>query len=311
MRLRAGVIGAGAFGRFHAQKYAGMPGVTLAALFDPDAGRAAALAREFGARPCSDAAEFWELVDLVSIAVPAGHHFDWARAALAAGKHFLLEKPLASRLSDGRALVAAAARTPSHPVTAMGHQERIAARALGLFALIAAKGPPATVSCVRAGPWSGRGGDVSVTLDLMSHDLDLVRALLPDPLLLLEAKGAIGPSGLWDQVSTRLDAGGVLVSLSASRMANERRRGMTLGFSDGEVEVDFLARRIRASGNIVLPDANFADPELTDPIGVNVANFVRAVQGQSRAELVSLDDGLAALQLALAVDSLLDGAGDR
>lgn len=317
-RLRAGVIGTGVFGRLHAQKYADLGDVELSAVFDPDATRAAALAGAFGARPCSRPAMFWKQVDLVTIAVPAVHHFDWGCAALAARKHFLLEKPVAARLSDGRALAAAAVRHPDL-VTAMGHQERIAARALGLFSLIAVKGPPLAVSCVRVGPWTGRGADVSATLDLMTHDFDLLHALLPEPPLLLEAKGEIGPSGMWDQVSARLDSGGVRVALSVSRMARERCRTMNLRFADGEVEVDFLARAVRVSGNITLPGTGFpgsgfpdsarspdASPDLTDPIGVNVANFVRAVQGHSRAALVSLDDGLAALQLALATDSLLD-----
>lgn len=305
MRVRAGVIGAGAFGRLHAQKYAALPEVLLTAIFDPDAERAAALADAFNAQPCSETAAFWASVDIVTIAAPAVHHFDRACATLATGKHFLLEKPVAARLSNGRTLIAAAQNKPDL-VTAMGHQERVAARALGLFELVAAKGPPSDVTCVRAGPWGGRGADVSVTLDLMTHDLDLVHALLPEPHLLLDARGEIGPSGVWDHVSAQFDAGGVRVSLAASRMASERHRSMILGYPDGEVEVDFLARRIRAAGNISLPEANFACPELTDPIGVNVTNFVRAVLGESRAPLVSLDDGLAALQLALAIDSLLD-----
>src|SRR5450432_1179621 len=128
--FRAGVVGAGVFGGFHAAKYAQRSDVSLAAIFDPHPERAGALAERFGARAASDMADLLERIDILSIASPAHTHAAIALAALAAGKHVYVEKPIATTLEDADAIAEAGAR--SGVVVACGFLERAAFHAMKL-----------------------------------------------------------------------------------------------------------------------------------------------------------------------------------
>ena len=170
--LRAGVVGAGVFGGYHARKYAELEGVTLTAIFDPDLSRAQALAAKYGAEPHEDLREFLGGIDIVTIATPAVSHYDLAREAIAAGKGVYVEKPITATLEEADRLVLAADR--AGVILACGHQERVSFAAMGLLGL---EERPIELSAVRLGPPSDRSRDVSCVLDLMIHDLDLALQL--------------------------------------------------------------------------------------------------------------------------------------
>src|ERR1035437_9196089 len=122
--LRAGVLGAGVFGGYHAANSAGRPEVSPPAVFDPHPDRAEALATRFGARAAPDMASLLSEIDILSITSPAHTHAAAALAALAAGKHVYVEKPVATSLEDADAIVAAGARRGV--VVACGFLERAA-----------------------------------------------------------------------------------------------------------------------------------------------------------------------------------------
>jgi predicted dehydrogenase len=171
--LRAGVIGAGVFGGYHAGKYVENPDTTLTAIFDPDAERAQALAGQHDATPYSDLDAFLQAVDVVTIASPGVTHAEMGARALMAGKPVLIEKPLAVTGEEADRLVALAAEHDL--VLACGHQERLVFDVMGLTAI---QTPPKRITAWREGPWSGRSTDISVTFDLMVHDLDLALTLI-------------------------------------------------------------------------------------------------------------------------------------
>ncbi|MEZ5996645.1 MAG: Gfo/Idh/MocA family oxidoreductase [Hyphomonadaceae bacterium] len=296
-KLRAGVVGAGAFGRIHARKYAEDARTGFAGVYDPDDERAQQLADTHGAQAFETLADMIASVDIVTVASPPSLHAGAARAALEAGKHVLVEKPLATDASDGAALVALAAK--SNLVIACGHQERLVFDAMGL---LAAPERPTRIESVREGPWTGRSADVSVTLDLMVHDLDLALQLMgrPPEGVLATARSEHGRTA--DAIDARLAFGGAEAVFVSSRIAPERRRFMRAVYSSGEVNIDFLARTFENTTGFPL-NAAFAETRIgSDPLGANVAQFIDAVLGVAARPVVSGEEALAVLNLALEVD---------
>src|SRR5690606_23725708 len=183
--LRTAVIGAGYLGRFHAQKYAQLPDSQLVAVVDADREVAARVGAEVGAPAFSDYREILGRVDAVSLAVPTPAHHRIGRELLDHGIHVLIEKPIAVTAAEGRELVALAER---RGVTLqIGHLERFNP------AIVAAAGrlsTPRFVESHRLAPFKQRGADVSVVLDLMIHDIDLIQELVGEPIESIDAVGA-------------------------------------------------------------------------------------------------------------------------
>lgn len=290
--LRAGVVGAGVFGGHHARKYARTAGVALVALHDPDQGRAEALAADLGVEAFVTLDAFLERVDVVTVASPAVAHAEAARAALAAGKPTYVEKPLATSLADGDALVALAARRGV--VLACGHQERAVMAALGLDR---APERPLRIEAVRRGVPSGRNEDVSAVLDLMVHDLDLALWLSGAEAVAVEAEGDV------DAVTAEVTfANGLDARFDCARNAEVRDRRMSVIYPSGEVVIDLLARTISNTTPFPL-DLGFADsPAGRDPLSASVDAFLAAVRGEAPRPLCTGAEALAALDLALAVE---------
>ncbi|MBQ1540918.1 gfo/Idh/MocA family oxidoreductase [Caulobacter sp. CCUG 60055] len=296
--LKAGVVGAGIFGGYHANKYAALPGVTLTAVFDPHVERSEALGGPLDAETFTDLDAFLAAVDVVTVASPAHTHAEVALAALRAGRHVYVEKPLATAMDKADALVTAAAA--SGVVLACGHQERIVFKAMGLFD---APERPLRLEAARRGPWSPRATDVTCVLDLMIHDIDLALQLAGGEPLTVEAEGRITHGPFADEVRAEvLFADGMTAVFDTSRIADERRRAMRLVYPSGEVEVDFLSRTFRNTTGFAL-DADFAKSATgKDPLGASVAAFLAAVRGEAARPAVTGEEAARALDLALAVE---------
>jgi len=296
--LKAAVIGAGAFGRHHASKYRHIDGVELAAIADPSAEvRKASLATH----GCPAAADWRELlgnVDLVSICTPAQTHAEIVRAFLNAGAHVLVEKPIATSVEEADALIALARST--NLVLTVGHQERFVFAGTGL---LDHKAVPLEVSCWRMGPWTGRSADVSVVLDLMIHDLDLVHQLVPGEVFDIEARAKRLHTTLPDEVHASVTfANGTVAHLETSRISDSRRRGMRAEYEDGVIEIDFVTRKIRNT-----TPRSLNPLELGDPLGESVSSFVRAVR-DGATTLVRPEEARQALATALAIEDASERA---
>ena len=302
--LRCGVIGAGVFGGYHARQYAQAAGVTLSGVFDTHPDRAAHVAMPLGGRAFSDLAAFLDAVDVITIASPASFHAEQALAAIAAGKHVYVEKPIAVSVADAERMRAAAAA--KGVILACGHQERVVFQAMGL---LDAPERPLLLEALRHGPPSSRSQDVSAVLDLMIHDIDLVLAISGADPVTAEGEGALGPNGVWDQARAEITfEGGLTAILDVSRLAPERRRTMRIVYPSGEVEVDFVARTFRNTTAFAL-NADFADtPAARDPLGASLAGFLAAVRSGASRPIVTADEAIAALDLALAVEQALEDA---
>jgi predicted dehydrogenase len=296
--LKAGVAGAGVFGGHHARKYASLPDVELVGVYDRGTGRALALAEGLGAPGFVDLEAFLEQAEAVTIAAPAVAHFELAWAALSAGRHVYSEKPLAATLQGARALVALA--EAQGRVLACGHQERAVFAAMGLFD---APERPLRIEAVRRNTHSGRGGDVSVVLDLMIHDLDLAVALAGGAPETVEGESVTTQGPFHDRAWAEIAfEGGMTARFEADRDAPERHRTMRITYPSGVVEVDFLARTF-VNGTGFALNADFAETEGgRDPLGVSVSAFVATCLGRAERPLVTGEEAASALALALRIE---------
>jgi predicted dehydrogenase len=311
--LRIGVAGVGHFGRYHALKVAASSRAVLAGVFDPDVGRAQAISRETGA-PAVDWMRLLELSDAVVIAAPADVHHPLTAAALRAGKHVLVEKPIAATLPQADELVALASER--RRVLQVGHLERFSAA----FAAIEGRvGAPLYIEATRIAPFQQRGTDVSVILDLMIHDLDLVLSLVASDIESVDAIGAAVSSEHADIANARIRfANGAVATITASRVSLRTERRMRLFAHNGYLAVDFSNRRLtviaRGQGAPVPGVAGFGMMDESwkdhDSLAAEHAAFVSSVLDGAPVAVDALS-GRRALAAALMVADSISAARAR
>lgn len=274
--VRVGLIGAGKFGGYHAGKIAGSQSAAFSGIFDMDVARATALAEAHDVSVFKSADDLFEASDAVIIASPAQSHFEVCKAALEAGCHVLVEKPLALRGDAARELVALAGRTGK--VLQVGHQERLVCEALGLLAI---QETPFSIEIMRAGPppKDGRAMDVSVIWDLMIHDIDLVHMLAGPRANQMACEGEARLGTALDHAVARLQIGHTQVELTASRIAEVQERFLKIQYKTGVITLDFLARTVaNTTEHKVRNDLAGLVP---DPLGAADALFFAACGGQA------------------------------
>jgi predicted dehydrogenase len=309
--LPVGVVGVGSLGQHHARLYASLPEARLVGIFDTRAERAAEIAKQFRttAYPSLDA--LLADVEAVSVVVPTSAHHEVGLAALARGRHVLMEKPIAAQIGQAEALVAAAAR--AGVVLQTGHVERFN-RALRAAAPYLAS--PRFIESDRVAPFAARGSDVAVILDLMIHDLDLVLALVGEPVVDVRASGIGVVTKSVDIATARIEfASGAVANLTASRLARERVRKLRIFQPSGYFSLDlaagkgeFLRLRPDAQQRIAGGETDLVklveriklDAPEAEPLGLELTNFVRAVGGKEQPAVTGAD-GLSALSLAFRV----------
>jgi predicted dehydrogenase len=269
-----------------------MEGVQLAYVADPSVDARATVMAKHGVPTVADWRELLGKVDIVSVSSPAITHAEIVRAFLEAGADVLVEKPIATDLAEADALIALAEEKGR--VLTVGHQERFVFLHSGLLDFGDA---PLEVECWRAGPWTGRGADVSAVLDLMIHDLDLVHQMIPGGVADVRASGRASHGRLADEVKAHVVfENGSTASLLASRICDKRSRGMRAVYPDGVIEIDFIARTVKNTTARPLRDL-----DLADPLGESVASFVRAARLGASA-LVRPEEARRALETALLID---------
>jgi predicted dehydrogenase len=293
--IRVGVAGAGVFGGNHARKLAANENAMLVGIFDQSLERAQNLSQPLGAQAFDDLASMLDCVDALVVATPAIAHGGVARAAIDAGKHCLVEKPLAATYADAQILVEHAHARGL--ILQAGHQERYIFKAMGLLDVAQA---PSHMKAIRIGLPSLRGADVSATLDLMVHDIDLARLLFKSDPVSISAKRLSGSADNPDAVEASLTfASGATAHFIASRASDERDRRMSLAYEGGEVAIDFITKSFVDGPELGL-HADFAT-RIPDPMGAATADFLAAIAGHMPVA-ISGEDGAAAVKIAEAID---------
>ena len=303
-KLRIGVIGAGHFGRFHALKVAASKRATLCGIHDISAERAAQIGAEAGGAPALALDALLAVSDAIVVAAPADAHFALTEQALLAGKHVLVEKPLAATLAQADRLAALATETGR--VLQVGHLLRYSAEHEAISARITR---PLYIEATRIAPFKPRGTDVSVILDMMIHDLDLVLALVDSEIESVDAMGAAVSSQFEDIANARVRfVNGCVATITASRISLKTERKMRLFSQEGYIAVDFAARKlfmIGREGGAPVPMIEGARMqeiswEDSDALAAEHAAFAAAILDGAKV-LVDAAAGRRALAAAIAV----------
>lgn len=270
-QLRIAVIGAGHLGRIHAKLIGQVDGANLVAICDPQEASRKIAADQFDCPVVEDFTTIIDQIDAAVIAAPTDFHADIAKALLKAGKHLLVEKPLAADGTDAQrlAMLASAKRLTMQ----VGHVERFNPAFTGLDDLAQ---DVKYVEAVRASSFPGRCLDVGVVMDLMIHDLDLVLSMTDAPVVTVSASGLSMISHHEDLAEARLEFEcGLVANLKASRVSPTPARGMQVFGANGFAEIDFggpSLSTVRPSHSVV--DRSFdLNAETDNPLGYSAELF--------------------------------------
>lgn len=296
--VRIAVVGVGHLGRHHARVAAQLPGATCVGVLDHRAGRADEVAGEFGLKRLLSPEAVAGQADAVILATPTVTHAELAVFYLERGLDVLVEKPLAATVHEADAVLAAG--RAADRIVAVGHVER---HNPAIAAALAAVPRPTFLEVYRLGVFTPRSLDVDVVLDLMIHDLQIARELSGGPALEVRAAGTPVLTPLIDIANARIAfEGGMVASLTASRVSAEKVRKLRLFAPSIWVSVDMQAQTVKArrvERETPQPEIrSVAIPvERAEPLVCEQADFVRAVRGR-QPPLVSGEQGREALELA-------------
>lgn len=300
-QLRVGVVGAGHFGRYHALKVAASERASLTGIFDPHLERAKTVGWEAGA-PEMGFESLLTISDAIIIAAPADAHHALAAAALRASRHVLVEKPIAATVPQAEELGRLA--HDQGRVLQVGHLERFSAAYQALKARVGPPlhGAPLYIEATRIAPFKPRGTDVSVIMDLMIHDLDLVLALVDSEIESVDAIGAAVASPHEDIANARLRfRNGAVATITASRISPRTERRMRIFAQDRYLAADFAARKLTVIGRT----PREGEPEWS---AAAAQTPVPGVAGFSMEEVAWEDHDSLAAEHAAFFASILDGA---
>jgi predicted dehydrogenase len=308
--VRIGVVGAGALGFHHVRILRDVPGAQLVGFHEARGERAAAVSKELGV-PAFDRLEaLLDAVDAATIVVPTPAHYAVAKAALERGKHLLIEKPIAATLTEADELLAVAKRTGA--IVQTGHVERFNR---AIRAALPHVEKARFIESDRLAPFNPRGSDVAVVLDLMIHDIDLVRTLVGGHVREVSAVGVPVLTPFVDIANARLRfEDGAVANITASRVSRDRMRkvrifqesgylSLDLGSGDGEFyrlrrDVDFAELAKGAQSVEAFVERVPLEAAEGEPLRLEFESFLAAVQGESDVT-VSGEDGREALAVAL------------
>ncbi|KAA3622480.1 MAG: gfo/Idh/MocA family oxidoreductase [Bacteroidetes bacterium] len=314
--LKIGVLGVGHLGKIHL-KCIGLTEDTfeLIGFFDPDEANAETVSEQFGLKAFPDAQSLIDAVDVVDIVAPTSVHFEMAAMAIKSGKHVFIEKPLTHTLEEALELIKL---SDEHKVKVqVGHVERFNPALLALDDMTIA---PMFVEGHRLAVFNPRGTDVSVILDLMIHDLDILLSMVDSPVKEVSANGVAVVSNTPDITNARIVfENGCVANLTTSRISIKQMRKLRFFQKDAYVSLDFLDKEAQV---VRLYDEDKVDPEKAEnmmhldtatgkklihiempsiepvnAIKMELETFAESIQNDTPPR-VSIKDGYKALELA-------------
>jgi len=316
--VKVGVIGIGNMGWNHARVLSLLRDAELVGVADPDSARGALAKEQFGCEWFEDYNALIPEVEAVCIAVPTLLHHPVGMACLQAGVHVLIEKPIAASEQEARELIAAAEQADR--LLQVGHIERFNPAFRELLNVVANE-EVVVLEGRRHSPHADRANDVSVVLDLMIHDIDLVLELAGAPVVGFAAAGGRSGDGPIDYVTATLNfANGVAASLTASKMSHRKVRCLSAHCRASLVEADFLHRNLRihrraqesysaTRGELLYRHDGFIEEVSitpTEPLYAELEHFLQCVRGTARPAV----DGLQASR-ALRLADLIEQAVEQ
>jgi predicted dehydrogenase len=237
--LKVGVIGAGHLGKFHLNNWAVIDNTQLVGFCDTDDANAKAVSEKYDIPRFENAEALMDACDAVDIVAPTTFHFELCEAAIKKGKHVFVEKPLANTMDEARQLVKLAKE--ANIKFQVGHVERFNPAFLALkdYSL-----QPMFIEVHRLAQFNPRGTDVSVILDLMIHDIDIILSLVKSNVNYISANGVAVMSDTPDIANVRIEFdNGCVANLTSSRISMKKMRKMRLFQKDAYIGIDFLEKK--------------------------------------------------------------------
>lgn len=305
--LKCAVIGTGYLGKFHAEKYATLPECELVAVIDINPQTAQTIAEQHGAQALTDYSALLGKVDAVSIVVPTTLHYQVAKDFLNAGSHVLIEKPITTTVEQADELIAIAKE--KNLILQVGHLERFNPAVLALDK----DEKPLFIESHRLSPFNPRANDVSVVLDLMIHDIDIILALVDSKVVKIDASGTPVLTKGTDIANARLTfENGCVANVTASRISMKLERKMRLFRPSSYASVDFqnrILQKYRTGEKEMFPNvpeilSEEATFETSDALMAEIQQFVECIQ-TGKQPLVTGEAARLALATAIEITKLL------
>jgi predicted dehydrogenase len=309
--LKVGVIGAGYLGKFHIENWKSIADAKLVGFYDPDQANAIAVSDKYEL-PCFESGEdLIEHCDVVDIAAPTDHHAYWCEKAIKKGKHVFVEKPLTASMEEARHIVELTRESGIR--LQVGHVERFNPALLAVQDLDL---HPMFIEVHRLAQFNPRGTEVSVILDLMIHDIDIILSIVKSGVKNISASGVAVLTDTPDIANVRIEFdNGCVANLTSSRISMKKMRKIRLFQKDAYIGIDFLEKKaevIKLKGtedeksfsfDIDTPAGKKTIAIATPPIPqVNaiqkeLESFIASIRNQTRP-IVSEMDGLLAMEVA-------------
>jgi len=237
--LRVGVFGTGHLGKFHLNNWKEIAGVELVGFFDPDDATAEAVAQQYNIRRYATEDELIEIVDAADVVAPTNFHFSICEKAIRKGKHVFVEKPLANTVDEAQTLVKLVKE--SDIKLQVGHVERFNPAFLALKNIFL---NPMFIEVHRLAQFNPRGTEVSVILDLMIHDIDIILSVVKSDVKSISASGVAVLTNTPDIANARIEFdNGCVANLTSSRISMKKMRKLRLFQKDAYIGVDFLNKK--------------------------------------------------------------------
>ncbi len=261
--FKVGVFGVGHLGKFHLNNWKEIEGVELVGFYDPDDATAKDVAEKYELKRFTDINSLLDKIDAADVVAPTNHHFDLCEAAIRKGKHVFVEKPLTNTIEEGRQIVKMVREADVK--VQVGHVERFNP------AFLAVKDRqlnPMFIEVHRLAQFNPRGTEVSVILDLMIHDIDIILSLVKSDVKNIYASGVAVMTDTPDIANVRMEFNnGAVANLTSSRISMKKMRKMRLFQKDAYIGIDFLAKKTEIIKLLQPEDTNAFSFDLETPNG--------------------------------------------
>lgn len=310
-KIKVGVFGVGHLGKFHLNNWREIANVELVGFLDPDDKEAAFAEKEYGLTRYTDAEKLIDACHAIDIVAPTNMHFEIAEKALRKSKHVFVEKPLAATMQEAREIVKLAKE--ARVKVQVGHVERFNPAYLAAMAYTM---QPMFVEVHRLAQFNPRGTEVSVILDLMIHDIDILLSLVKSPVKNIYASGVAVMTDTPDIANVRIEFNnGCVANLTSSRISMKKMRKIRIFQKDAYIGIDLLAKKTEIIKLKEASDVNafsfdletpkgkktiaIANPEIKEnnAIKMELESFIQSIQDDKQTA-VSEVDGFLAMDVA-------------
>jgi predicted dehydrogenase len=310
-KIKIGVFGVGHLGKFHLNNWRDIKEVEIAGFFDPNDEQAAFAEKEYGIKRFTNVEALMDASDAVDIVAPTNLHFDIAEKALRKSKHVFVEKPLAATMDEARQIVKLAKE--ARVKVQVGHVERFNPAYLAAMDYVH---QPMFVEVHRLAQFNPRGTEVSVILDLMIHDIDILLSLIKSPVKNIYASGVAVMTNTPDIANVRIEFNnGCVANLTSSRISMKKMRKIRVFQKDAYIGIDLLAKKTEIiklkedsdtnvfSFDLETPKGKksiaIANPDIKDnnAIKMELESFVKSIKDDKQTA-VSEVDGFLAMDVA-------------